>query len=465
MFVIVVVLVAAGAAAVPLLDVGGGSDDPAEYAEYSTSNLVPERSSAGGIPSVERADDPGLVLIDRAHANRFREEDIQVLVSAITAAGYEVEFLRPTEDFDAALSRADAFLVVDPALRYTESDVDRVESFVDSGGRLVMLGEPTQAAINAAGPLPTLSTARNRLATLSTRFGIEFGTGYLYNMETREGNFRNVFADPAGGGAVTDGIDRAVFYTATRVQVTDGSAALVAIDGTRNVRGDALGDYPVAVRAGNVVAIGDTTFLERDNYNVLDNDRLIGNLARFLTSGSRSRTIANYPATVAESPTIAYTSVGFLDAAQTVADDLRATGRTPTLSLRRGAGAGSGTDVLIASYDYLETHDVGAGITARAGRVAVRGYESNTDGVIVFRAPADGIDLVVAVDGQEQAERAAEILASGELDGFVIGDRTAVARTDAAVVQRFDGEDEDENGDGIGDGNGDGNETSTNGSA
>lgn len=431
-FVLVVVLVVAGVAAVPWLSITLGGDQKANYPEYEASAIVPDRAPTDGVPQVDRADAAGVVLVDNAHANRFDEGDIQPLLTAIAASGYRIEFLGPTEDFDAALSRADGFLVVDPGFSYTRAEVDRVESFVDAGGRLVMLGEPTQATLTGSGLFVTISTATNRLAPLSSRFGIEFGTGYLYNMQKNDGNFRNIFADPAERSPITRGLDRVALYTATRVSTTTGSGTLAAADGTRSVRGDTLGDYPVAAVSGNVLAVGDTTFIERGNYNVVDNERLIGNIARFLTGGSRSRTLLDYPHVVGEAPTVTYTSVALLDSAQVVASDLRDAGLRPTVSLRRGSGAAGEADILFTTNDYLEANAVGGGITAQHGRIAVAGYESDASGVIVIRAPRNGPDVIVVVDGPTRARRAARILTSGTLDQYLIDDRTAVVRTASA---------------------------------
>ena len=433
-FVAIVLLVVAGTTVVSVLGFPGAGAGPAEYPEYAASKLVPDRSEAVGLPEAERVDDPGVVLVDSAHVNRFEDDDVQLLLSAITATGYRIDYVRSSDDFDAALSKADAFLVIDPALRYRPDEVDRVESFVEGGGRVVMLGEPRQSALSGGGPFATIVTRENRLGTLATRFGIQYGTGYLYNMGDRDGNFRNVFAESRSVGPVAEGVDRAAFYTATSVSVSDGSTVLVATDGTRNVRGDVTGEFAVAVRTRNVLAIGDTTFLEHDNYNVVDNDRLIGNIARFLTSGTRTRTIVDYPYTIGDDPQITYTSVDFLDAAQSVAGDVRETGADPTLRLRRGAGAVSGTDVLVTSYDYLESNPAGVGVTASRGRVAVAGYESDATGVIVFRAPRNGPDLVIVVDDADKARRAASILESGDLSQYVVDDATAIVRTASTEV-------------------------------
>lgn len=434
-FLVTVLLVVAGTAVGPYVaTLGGQQPTAANYSEYAVSSVVPERAEATGHPSVDRRDDRGLVVIDRTHLNRFTRDEIQPLVDAVTEAGYRVEFLSGTDSMDVALSRADAFVVVDPGTAYTGDEADRVESFVDRGGRLVLMGEPTYLAITGG----FASTARNQLSSLSTEFGIEFGSDYLYNMERRDGHFQNVFANAAGDGPVVDGVDRAAFYTATQVTSPAGTPLLVATDRTRNSRNDATGDYTLALRQGNVLAVGDTTFLERANSNVVDNEQFIGNVAEFLVTGERERTLLEYPAVVDRDPTVSYTSPELLEAGQGLGADLRAPGRQPTVTLATG-DVSDEVDVLVTTYEYLRTHTVGdTGITLSGGEVSVPGYESDTEGIVVVRAPAEGrYDLVVAADTAERADRGVDILTSDEVEQYTVGDRTAVVRTAAASAPDF----------------------------
>ncbi len=254
-------------------------------------------------------------------------------------------------------------------------------------------------------------------------------------MERNDGNHLNVFAEPAGASPISAGLSRTALYTATTVRSTGGGQpVLVAGPGTRSSRTDATGRYPVAAVNDGVLALGDGTFLRGNNYRVLDNERLLANVVRFLVSGEKTRPLAAYPAFVDDSPTVHYTGPALLPAAQLIGTDLRQTGRETTLSLRPRGVSPNRTDVLITTFDFLAERGAGGtGIVATDRRVRVAGYESNSTGIIVVRAPAEGYDLVIAADTPARAEQAASMLAQGNLIDDLLDPRTAVVRTDAAI--------------------------------
>ena len=426
-FVVTLVVVVAGVVGVPAVIGPGDGDHP----EYAVDALVPERADSTGEPTVEARNDTGVVLVDVAHFNRFDPEEIEPLLGAITRAGWEVDLLELDEDLDRELAAADAYVVVNPGRRYSEAEAGRVEQFVDRGGRLVLLGEPTQAQLSGVG----IITRTGNMNPLSTRFGLEFGEAHLNNMAENDGNHLNVFARPDGAAAVTDGVARAALFTAAPLQVREGRAVLYAGDGTRSSRTDAAGPYPVAAVNGNVLAVGDSTFLRHGNYQVADNERLVGNLVRFLLGGRGGELLRSYPAMVGESPAIHYTGPALLPAAQAVAEDVRTDGGRPTLALNRRVGPDR-TDVLVTTYGFLANRGPqGTGIRSATGsRVLVGRYESNATGVIVVRAPAEGYDLVIAADTPERARQAAGILGGDEGIGrYLVDDRTAIVRTTDAV--------------------------------
>lgn len=432
-FVVTLVVVVAGVTGVPAV-IG---PDPSDHPEYAVDALVPERAESTGEPAIEPRETGGTVLIDVAHFNRFEPADIEPLLATITAAGYEVDLLELDEDLDRELAAADAFVVINPGRRYTEAEAARVEWFVDRGGRLALLGEPTQAELSGVGVV----TRESRMSPLSARFGLDFGEAHLYSMEENDGNHLNIFAVPDGASALTEGVSRAALFTSTTIQVREGRAVLVAGESTRSVRTDATGRYAVAAVNGNVLAIGDATFLRHGNYQVVDNDRLVTNLVRFLIGGDRDLSLRDYPAFVSENPTIHYTGPAVLPAAQEIARDRRDDGEQPTLLLQRRPGPNR-TDVLVTTFDFLgQRGGLGTGIRAGGGRVLVAGYESNARGIIVARAPASGYDLIVAADTPARARQGAAMVVGGSIDDYLVSGRTAVFRTtDAVRVVTGDGD-------------------------
>lgn len=406
------------------------SERRADRPAYDAGALVPDRAPSTGEISIEARDESGVVLVDFAHANRLSRAEIDPLLSTISAAGYRVELLEGDEELGQSLAEADAFVVIDPGIAYDADEAARVEQFVERGGRLLLVGEPSQSSLTRV----SLLVQEGQLTSLASRFGFQFGEAYLYNLQTNDGNHLHVFAEPSGTGALTAGVSRTALQTATTVQARGGRAVLVAGPGTRSSRTDAAGRYPVAARDGDVLAIGDGTFLRRGNFNVVDNERLVRNIVRFLVSGSKERTLATYPSFLGDRPQIRYTGPALLPAGQLVRDDLQSLGRQPRIGRAGRSVSPNRTDVLVTTFGYLANRgSQGTGITATDRRVRVPGYESNATGIIVVRAPAEGYDLVIAADTPARAERAASMLLLGNLQDDLVTDRTAVVRTDAAI--------------------------------
>jgi len=424
--VVVALVVVVASVAIPPAVAPSSSIDEIENPEYNQSNIVPEEPDASGDVTVEESADRGVALIDFAHENRISEAEIQPLTAALQDAGYRVEFMDSTLGIRQKLAEADAFVVIDPGASYSRTEVDAVESFVENGGRLAMFGEPTQGAI--AGPFGGVTLQTNELEALADRFRIDFGSGYLFNMGSNDGIFRNVFARPDGQGGVVSGVDQVAMYTATRVSARGGQTVLTAADGTRSSRGDAPGNYSVGVQSGNVLAFGDATFLTGGNYQVVDNERLIGNVVSFLVSGDRRRTLLSYPANVAPDPSITYTSADLLGAAQSLGEGFRERGENPTLALE--SGARSGTDVLVTTFADLDNGTTrGTGISLTGEEVSVPGFSGPREGVAVVRAPENSeIDVVIAADSASNAEEAASALADGNLFQYAVSNSTLVIR-------------------------------------
>lgn len=422
---IVVVVIAATLGPVLL-----GGVRPAGSSAYSVDNLIPERAPADGEVAVDQRDETGVVLVDIAHRNRMSQDEIKPLLSAITTAGYQIDLLEGDDDFDRSLTRADAFIVIDPSDGYTDEEVTRVAAFVNRGGRLLLVGEPT--TLELAGFGTTLRV--NRLTPLSSQFGFEFGEAHLFNMHTNDGNHLNVFVEPATNHRLTRGVSRAAFYTTTAITVREGQPLLVASESTRSSRTDQTGTYPVAAVNGDVLALADGSFLRRGNFNIDDNEQLLGNIVRFLVSGEKQRTLDGYPTFVGAEPTIGYTGAPLIHAAQGLAVDLRQAGHDPTITIRRGPASPDDTDILVTTFDYLQRHgQLGTGVRVTGDRVAVREYSSATQGIVVVRAPANGFDLVIVADTPTRASRAVDMLADGSLREHLLTRRTAVVRTTGAV--------------------------------
>lgn len=285
---------------------GDGLDAPPAHPEYDPNRLDPQRVPATGSILAEldtKGEKNKDILIDMAHENRVKREELQPLVGALVNRGHEVRFLTKDEDIGGDLRAADAFIVIDPGKRYQQSEVDRVETFVSNGGRLLIFGEPNRKNVEVGFGL-SVSEERSQLTTITGRFGFAIGTTYLHNMEHYDGTHEQVFVHaPADGGMA--GIDRAVFDTAAPVSAPEGEVLLRTAARTNRSGVDDPGRYPVAVRDGNVTVVGDTTFLEPQMVHVADNEAVAAGLVRFLVSGNKRR-----PASPTPTPTKNGTAVG-----------------------------------------------------------------------------------------------------------------------------------------------------------
>ena len=305
-FALVLALVLAIAAAVPMVASPGGDANPRpqDPASFESANIVPQDLGQNGSVSIDARSSEKVVLIDRAHGNDFDREEIEPMVDALVVQGYEVRFHGgggpggappsagpgSSSPLNQSLRDADAFVVISPSQPFTDAARRGIADFAERGGRVALLGEPTSpspSVVSLLGPAPQ-STATSQMTPLSSRFGMSLSTGYLYNMHENGNNFQNVYATAAGDGPLTEGVDRVLFDRATEVSVGgDATVALSATDRTALSTTRQQDEYAVAGVNGNVALIGDTSFLTPANYQYADNEVLIGNLAEFLVSGDK----------------------------------------------------------------------------------------------------------------------------------------------------------------------------------
>lgn len=422
-FVLVAVLVALLVGFVASVSPPGTSDTGVAYPNASDTmpDVVEASDDTAGEGTV--GDERRVVVIDDSHANRYDEDDLRPLLDAF-GASHEVVFTTDTRgDLQASLARADAYVVIDPAVPHSDDEVDRVDEFVADGGRLVLLGEPTRIGVSA-GPVGGLRDIRSRLGPLASQFGVRFGTDYLYDQVNNDGNYKRVLAE---GRDDLDG-ERAALYTATTVSAPGGTPLLVTAETARlSARSDAR-EHPVAVRTGEVMAVGDSTFLTGGKSVVADNERLVRTIAAFAVDGERTRDVADFPYFLADDTRIRYSSGELLDATKGLAREVRASGRTATVTPTDGSVDPGGTDVLVTTFDDLEASNAPeTGIEVTAASVSVPGYEGPRDGVAIVHRPDGPIDLVVAASSPERAAAVVSALNTTGLRADLLSDRTAVA--------------------------------------
>lgn len=206
---------------------------------------------------------------------------MNLLLSRILARGYRIEYLRDSSNLAKNLSYSTSFVVLSPASSFSTAEVKSVKEFINRGGRLLMLSEPIR---------------ESEINSLAAEFGVLFWNDYLYNLKENAGNFRYIYLKEFAEDNVTKGLQRVVFYTSGSVF---GNGIIFTDSDTYSSSKGEKGRYPVAVAAmdSRVLAIGDVTFLS-EPYNVMDNNRLIYNIADFLAPPAAVNPVESIPANI-----------------------------------------------------------------------------------------------------------------------------------------------------------------------
>ena len=222
------------------------------------------------------------------------DRDIRPLANALIENGHEVGVYVPDPNrqrrraarpggqagptqLGERLAEADAFVTF--RTDYDRAELAEIESFVESGGHVIVATEP-DAAFDQPGA-----------TGLDSTLDVTTEPGYVYNMEENDLNYQRVYAEPVAesDAALTEGVDRAVLPSATPVGTTAvGTEVLRPIEGSELSTTRASTRASLLVRNDDVVMVGDSDFLSPQNAARADTDVLIGNLADFLVANDRT---------------------------------------------------------------------------------------------------------------------------------------------------------------------------------
>jgi len=297
LFVVIAGVIIAGAAV-------AGYSQPAPSPDYGQE--IPDQFQPDSIvttPSAQegeievQSDEKKTVLIDRSHQNQYTRGEIDTLVSTLVENGHTVEFYgsqnSPGRNLNESLRKADAYVIINPTAQFRSEEIAGIQSFVDGGGRMLLMGDPSTLQISFFFGATSID---HDPTDLSSQFGVSFGTGYLYNMQDNANNYQNTYAEPATDSDLTEGVDRVILHDAAPVYTTQrGETLLTGVEGTRLSSSRKAGNYAMLVRNDNVTAIGDTSFLAPADAYDADNEVLIGNLAEFLVTGDKADCVPPKP--------------------------------------------------------------------------------------------------------------------------------------------------------------------------
>ena len=253
----------------------------------------------------------GMLLLENAHANAFSPDELDSLVSKVTARGYTVEFvLRRDVTFpgpgntalsklDKKLHKARSLAIVLPAIPFTPEELDVIERFMDKGGRLLLIGDPGRS---------------NVINSVADRFGLLFQDGYLYNVVDHVFNFRNIIVRDFRADQLTEGLETVALFNAGSIKST-GRPLAFADTNTFSSMVERVQPFSPIVKSadGSILAISDLTFMLPPQDSTLDNDRLISNIADFVTTGDRTFDLSDFPHFFGDQVDILVGSSGLFD--------------------------------------------------------------------------------------------------------------------------------------------------------
>ena len=268
-----------------------GSYDPPPsvnipFEQITSPAVAPVAATASSVTQVQE----GLVLVDGLHLNSFTESEISTLISMVANRGYDVEVIDISSTVEGQtrlqmleqrLRRATSFAVMLPRTPYSEEEIDLVQRFVDKGGKLLLVSDPTRP---------------NRINALAKRFGVEFQSDYLYNTVEYDLNFRHIFVRDFQPAPLTSGLDTIVLYVAGSIR-SSGPGIGVSDTNTKSSLGEAAESfYPIALGStSNVLAVADFTFVVPPYNSLLSNQQLLSNVADYLTDSQREFDLADFP--------------------------------------------------------------------------------------------------------------------------------------------------------------------------
>ena len=328
-----------------------GGYDPPERPAVSFAEVGRPASNFTTFSEVPLQRD-GVLLFDGVHRNDFTEDEISVLRSRAEDRGYQARVMGAIgrlggasaglrdrlSMLDEGLREADSLVVVLPRTAYESEEVDLIERFVRKGGKLLLVGDPTRDS---------------QINTVAERFGIAYQPDYLYNMARHDLNFQNILVRDFSQDEITQGLAEVALYTAGSIK-SRGTDLALADAGTRSSRVEGVEAFSPIVKAGEglVLAIHDLTFMVPPQNAILDNDRLISNIADYLTDSRRAFELADFPHYFRDEVDILLGGSGLFDVGTEFKTMLEQFGRTPQL---RGLEDISRDTVFLGLYE-----DVGA---------------------------------------------------------------------------------------------------------
>ena len=412
-----------------------GSYSPPPEVELRTEEILPPPT-----PDRVTTDSPvvlvreGLLVVDAQHFNNFSEVEVVSLTSRVASRGFDVEFVgdfsRPRDPSQAEvryrwlaskLRRADAYAVILPRAPFSDREALLVEDFVRKGGKLLLIGDPGRPHI---------------VDSLAERFGIDFQEDYLYNTVDYDDNYRHIYVRDFQPDELTAGLGTVALYMAGSVQSAGPGLAFTGTNTKSSLEEGAVGLSPI--RRGedrNVLAIADFTFMIPPQDTVLDNDRLLSNIADFITESERSYELSDFPHFLEragpDSVEIVISQPSLLNSGLRVKSGLETYGLSAELTSTEDLGRSTVFLGLHEDAPLVEQYLQAAGVRLddTLGAAFALDLELANTGIMVLdHGRDDRYALIVLGDTPETLAATVAELVSGEYRGGLVSDFVGVQK-------------------------------------
>ena len=417
----------------------GGYDAPPTAAP--PYHEIPSPNAASGTV----ADPPGgqerqgLLLVDAQHWNAFDKREVISLISKVADRGFDVEYVgdfsrsvdpsqtvTQLQQLAAKLREADSFAVILPRAAFSSAEAALVENFVRKGGRLMLVSDPSR---------------QQQINSLAERFGLDFQPDYLYNTVDYDLNFRNIFVRDFQPDRVTSGLDAVALYMAGSIRSPGPGLAFIDSNTKSSLLESSGGLSPMAWGdSRNVLALADLSFMVPPQDSLQDNDRLVSNIADYLTGSERTYDLADFPhfheAGLDNSVDIVLGRPALLGPGLLLKSELGAYGFSLEI---RPAEDSSRDMVFLGLYEdapqvasYLQT--AGVRVDDALGTPFTQDLELTNTGTTVLDHGQDGrYVLTILADTPETLEATVTQLISGEYRGGLLSDFVGVHKIGGVV--------------------------------
>ena len=250
---------------------------------------------------LEAVDNPtiseGVVVIDYSHRNALFIEELNTLMSKVVARGFSYEIVLDPELVDEdeinitlaeKLRYAKALILPLPRSEYTSEEILEIERFVERGGRVFILGDPTR------------TVGVEALNSIAGSFGIIYANDYLYSLKNNDNNYRNVIYSNFANSPITTGLEsdssKVIFYAGNSINAP-GNEIIIGDDSTfsSTSEGGRTNSAGALTTNDQVLALGDLTFFTEPYSAAENNGMLINNIADFLTGAQPEFKLTDFP--------------------------------------------------------------------------------------------------------------------------------------------------------------------------